>query len=182
LYHDRLYRMFVQIGQNIAFSCNGFIFGKKLITTKHGFHLTMKIKDQVVEEKRLYDNLMVQSSVSSTWMKDPFVEIPEGGGDLIYFPLRGVASPQTVKLAVPKNGEAVWLIAYDNEKDALPAISSGMINEEGYHTCPSIDGNCGGVVVNEQGEVVGFHQAGSKSINKCIPLTQALIQSLKQDF
>jgi len=56
------------------------------------------------------------------------------------------------------------------------------MNEDGYHTCPSIDGNCGGVLVNTKGEVVGFHQAGSKSINKCIPLTEALIKSLKQDF
>jgi len=144
--------------------------------------MTHTVKGEVVEDKRLYETAIGQSVVSSTILKD-FVEIPEGGGDLIYFPMRDIASsPPKVDFALPKNGEAVWLIAFDNEKDAMPAVSHGLMNEDGYHTCPSIDGNCGGVVVNQDGKVVGFHQAGSKSINKCIPLTEALIKSLKSDF
>jgi len=170
---DRLFKMYCAVGSDVLFKCNGFLFGEKLVTVKHGFESY---------DGTPFGGAMAQSGLSSYHLP-PYVDIPEAGGDLIYFPMKSKVSPMgRVSLASPKNGEAVFLIAYDHENDGLPSITHGTINEAGYHSCPSIPGNCAGVLVNEDGAVVGFHQAGSKQVNKCIPCTPAVISSLQAGF
>jgi len=170
---DRLFKMYCSVGSELLFKCNGFLFGEKLVTVKHGF--------EDIDGKP-FGGAFGQSGLNSSILP-AYIDVPEAGGDLIYFPMKGKCSPMgRVALESPKNGEPVFLIAYDHEGDQLPSITHGTINEQGYHSCPSIPGNCAGVLVNENGAVVGFHQAGSKQVNKCIPCTPAVIKSLQAGF
>jgi len=172
-FHDRTFKMFVNVCSQISFVCNGFLYGEKLITTKHGFTNLDGSKKGTT---------MAQSSLSTTYPGE-FVDIVDGKEDLIFFPMKGHNNPaEKVQLKPPVDGEAVFLVAYDKPEQRIPSITSGVINAQGYHTCNSISGNCGGAMVNMDGFVVGFHQAGSTSVNKCIPVTDAMIKSLQSGF
>jgi len=165
---DRIHsRMFKMVSQSYDFVCNGFLFGNSLITTKHGFENN--------------ENPLAFAMASTFPLKLSVKNCKFLEDDLISFKVEHSSSGR-VALAIPKQGEQVFLIAYDKHTDSTPRVTNGVINTDGYHTCPSIVGNCGGVLVNLEGAVVGIHNAGSNVVNKAIPMTAGLINIIQQGF
>ena len=101
--------------------------------------------------------------------------------------LHGVAGQHIERpgLQVLQKGETadVTLICLDPESITdKPRATYGMMSWDGKHTCPSIDGYCGGVLVhNYTGNVVGFHCAkfSNEKANLAVPVTEKLIKVLK---
>lgn len=89
----------------------------------------------------------------------------------------------SVPLGAPVNGDQVILVAWDDFDDKVPSVSTGTMSANGLHTCASIDGNCGGVLVSAiTGQILGFHNAGGNSFNRASPVTTALKERLSQDL
>lgn len=160
-FHNRMYKVII----DGDFICNAFSFASKLITTLHGVDAVS------------YFTAMGSCGVYK--LTDHNKEIIDD--DLVTYRLNGV-SGTPLKFNVPLDGEDCMLIAYDSASDKAPKISAGVINKEGFHTCSSIVGNCGGIIINMAGEVIAVHNGGATVVNKAIPLTPDLIQALKQGF
>lgn len=160
-FHSRMFKVIV----DGDFVNNAFCFGEKLITTLHGLNFVDAFS--VVGCNAVY-KLTNQSQ-----------EIIDE--DLVTYRMNGV-SGEKLTFDIPKDGEDCMLLAYDSLSDAAPKISVGVINALGYHTCSSIIGNCGGIIINNKGAIIAIHNGGSSSINKAIPLTAELIKVVQQGF
>jgi len=163
---DRIHnRMFKLVVNTTEFVCNGFLFGNMIVTTKHGL-----IGETLIAAVSHVQNYTV--------VGDKLMDLDD---DLVGYRIQGL-SAEKMEFAIPKDGEPVFLVAFDDLGTRLPKISSGVINNKGFHSCPSVNGNCGGVLVNHDNKIVAIHNAGSTQINKAIPMTVALIAKLSQGF
>jgi len=162
-FHNRMFKLCTLDGDFIN---NAFCFGERLITTLHGV-----------------DSLpsFLAMAPAGGVLKITDVTKLVFDSDLVSYRIPGVQG-ERIKLACPEDGEDCILLAFDEANDRNPKISSGVVNKAGYHTCPSITGNCGGVLLNMKGEVIGIHQAGSDKVNKAVPLTPELIKSIQAGF
>lgn len=160
---NRLFKVFVDGN----FVCNAFLYANKLITTKHAIPSKCRLTVKGVTTMELNPEKMVSL---------------KGHDDLCYFKIQGQGNATRVNLKVIDKVSEILLFAFDDGHKMMPATSFGIVGVDGYHTAASKSGNCGGVLVNEDGEILGFHEAGSTMINKCIPITQEIFDELRSDF
>lgn len=83
-------------------------------------------------------------------------------------------------------GERVVLLGMNNHgalDDYVPIISSGYMSREGYHDCPTEEGDCAAILISmNDGAVLGFHNGGSINNNRASPVTLELEKSLTEDL
>jgi len=113
--------------------------------------------------------------------------------DTLFFPLKGeqlkgVPSKQTSE---PVLGQKCGLLTWNSYEDFqkgnyafdTDVVKNLVINgdvQKAYAGYSSIGGNCGAMVLNPQGKVIGFHNFTSGNGNGFIPVTKSMVQKATQ--
>lgn len=145
-YADNLFQLSDSTG---TYFVNAFRVGNNLFTVKHAL-------------KQLQFGQVKNHKSSFTISTDKVVD---WGRDLVSFK---VAAGKKYMVRSPKMGEYCVLISFGPQTfgKLFPEVSYGTTDGEGFYTCDSVSGNCGGVVVAlSDGAVLGVHAAGSRVIN-----------------
>jgi len=171
----RVFNVLVKVGDKLEFRNNAFLWGSRMITTKHGF---------------TSGEVIVFSSANNTFETRFDNHHSTSHKDLIYFDLQVPSRIDPVNLKSPKINQQVMLVAYRKENNySSPSPSIGRVitpdNENILmaYSCSSEFGSCGAPVLSSDNSVVGIHAAGEPGVcNFFIPFTPALISDLKQNF
>jgi len=161
---------------------NAWLHGNKLLTSWHC--LQPILGDEVSAGVYQIAGSFRAVSSSMTFLEGKEIRrLPDvgSGNDLGCIVVSVPARLQKIALSVPVSGESCMLVAWDSHSHMDPGISSGVAGEKGVHTCPSVEGNCGGVLVSAlNGSVIGFHNGGGVTTNRMSPVSDALLNALKE--
>lgn len=185
---QRLFKMTIVEEKNfisVEHFSNAFLIGNKLVGVWHDLqHLA---GDPVPEKPGHFTvkGVFKAFNPAMTFEKArEVVKLDTGdpkNNDIGYLVVSPATSLPRPEFATPSGEDAV-LLAFNDLEDDLAPVSVGVINPKGYHTCPSLDGNCGGILVSAHtGQVLGFHNGGGSSDNRATPVTPNLLSLLKQD-
>lgn len=187
-YLPRLFKVsFVEKGvlMNKTHYANAWLHGDCLITSWHLLRHACGA-EHVVEGKTRYlvtDGFEKAWNFNAAYNRGSYIErLPDIHADLGFMKLLGVGpAPQRVALDAPTQAENVWFLGWDHADEGYtPKVANGMVNASGYHNCPTIEGDCGGVLISSaSGAVVGFHNGGGDFNNRASPVTDGVKVALK---
>jgi len=163
-YSTRMFKAFDESGN---FVNNAVLVNGKAVTTSHGF-----LNGELIRLSNL---------IGASYVLEKYDFRPDNR-DLIISVMPKHASGKRAKIRVPSALQKVFLFAFDSEKDNSVRISAGSMNAQGWHTCPATRGNCSGILVDEEGYIIGFHQGGSSDVNLAIPVDANLVKILNEGF
>jgi len=158
---------------------NAHLVANKFISCAHMFDMHEELKNNFAGVEPDY----IVGKDGNEWIfkKSQFVNFVTAD-DLGYFPANTGFSMDKVHPRVPKDGEVCLLVARDADlgHGEVPNLSSGICSKEGFYTCSSAAGFCGApVIASSDGNLLGFHQAGSKIGNFFCPFTKELLEEVK---
>lgn len=187
-YLPRLFKVsFVEKGvlMNKTHYANAWLHGDCLITSWHLLRHACGA-EYVVEGKTRYlvtDSFEKAWNFNAAYNRGSYIErLPDVHADLGFMKLLGVGpAPQRIALDAPTQAENVWFLGWDHADEGYtPKVANGMVNASGYHNCPTVEGDCGGVLISSaSGAVVGFHNGGGDFNNRASPVTDGVKVALK---
>lgn len=119
----------------------------------------------------------ISNAVASAILRGEIIPIAEDLG--VFFHGGAVKPMKGWRMEIPVSGIAMQ-IGYKSDDEVEPTHGVGFYSASGLYDAPTEAGNCGGPVISvANGALIGFHIAGSDSVNRFVPLTALMIEKLK---